>query len=213
MAAPVAVLAFTGAVLTARKPPSWLGWYPPWVLAAAGAGLAVLGTWLVAPWATRRRRRADEDRAALDELGRYLGWSTRPPLLSEMDPAELGVHQAIRPSPFPQTKRWGGRGPVLTRGCRPGWTGTSPSRCGRGWVGPRPRVASWLWSGTPPPARPNSFCRSPPKISVATTADLRCEILGAGVVRPKPGADHFSTHAVCCATAPSPRGVGLVDDA
>ncbi|RZU72838.1 tetratricopeptide repeat protein [Micromonospora kangleipakensis] len=98
MAAPVvalAVLAFVGAVLTASRPPSWLGWCPPWLLAAAGAGLAAVGTWMVQPWATRRRARADVDHAALGELGRYLGWSTRLPLLSEMDPLEMRVHLAI----------------------------------------------------------------------------------------------------------------------
>jgi hypothetical protein len=66
-------------VLTASEPPSWLGWCPPWALAAAGAGLAVLGTWLVQPWVTRRHSRADQDRAAVDEVARYLGWSTELP--------------------------------------------------------------------------------------------------------------------------------------
>jgi hypothetical protein len=48
-----------GTVRTASRPPGWLGWCLPWALAAAGAVLAVLGTWLVQPWATRRRTRAD----------------------------------------------------------------------------------------------------------------------------------------------------------
>ncbi|HEX2356241.1 MAG TPA: hypothetical protein VHI50_07235 [Micromonosporaceae bacterium] len=42
-----------------------------------------------------RRRASRRDHAALAELGRYLGWSTRLPLLSEMDPLRLRVHQAI----------------------------------------------------------------------------------------------------------------------
>jgi hypothetical protein len=117
----LAVLAFAGAVLTASSPPGWLGWCPPWALAAAGAGLAVLGTWLVTPWATRRRRRADQDQDALDELARHRGWSKRPRLLSEWIPWNCGC---TRPSSFPQIKRRsGGQAPVS------GWV-TAPTSAG-----------------------------------------------------------------------------------
>jgi hypothetical protein len=135
MAAPVAVLAvlaFAGAVLTASSLPSWLGWCPPWALAAAGAGLAVLGTWLVAPWATRRRGRADQVKDALDALGRYLGWSTRLPLLSEMDPLELRVHQAI---PLPADQATGQRPAAGVDSRLPSWVDRDVAKELRPWLG------------------------------------------------------------------------------
>jgi len=98
MAAPLAVLtvlAFLGAVLAAAEPPGWLDWCPPWALVAAGAILAVLTTWLVEPWATRRRALADRERDALDQLARHLGRRNRLPRPREVDPLALRVHQAI----------------------------------------------------------------------------------------------------------------------
>jgi len=113
MAAPLAVLAvlaFLGAILAAAAPPGWLDWCPPWALAAAGAVLAVLTTWLVEPWATRRRAYADRQRDALDQLAGHLGRANRLPHPREVDPLALGLlrwpgPRGWRPSPEEEAGR------------------------------------------------------------------------------------------------------------
>jgi tetratricopeptide (TPR) repeat protein len=98
MAAPAAVLAllaFVAALIGGDERPGWLGWAPSWVLAALAAALAALSTWLVEPWATRRRAQTDREWTIRDQLGRHLGRADRLPRLDEMDPLALGVHRSI----------------------------------------------------------------------------------------------------------------------
>ena len=118
MAAPAAVLALlavVAALIGGDERPGWLGWAPAWVLAALAAALAAFTTWLVEPWATRRRAQVDREWTVRDQLGRHLGRGSRLPRLDEMDPLALRVHQAIPALPDDEltVARPGGLSPRL----------------------------------------------------------------------------------------------------
>ncbi len=99
MAAPVLVLAALAAataLVGLTKPPAWLAWLPPWGVAGIAAVLAVLGTWLIEPWATRRQAVTKQERESLDLLRRHLGRQDRLPHIGEASAQALAlrVHPA-----------------------------------------------------------------------------------------------------------------------